>query len=389
VRTASGWTTVILVGVGAIVAQAFGRFTYSVLLPAIRDDLDHSNTVAGLLGTTNVLAYLLGTFVVASLTTRYRLLTVLRGGFVFSLAGLAGAAVAPNALVLGIALFSMGFGGALIWVPSPAIAARAVGENRRGLAVGAVGGGVGIGIVITGQLARIVRERSGDEAWRDVYRIDFALGVLAVLMILMFLRHQQSAPTGQKVGGAGFGSLRQMPGWVAITGAYTAYGFCYLIAVSFLTSRLEDDAGYTESLASTMFTLVGLGAVAGGILMGVIADRIGERITLVVGFCVFASALAGILTGVVAVVVVGSVIVGLMFGGLPSVVIGYVVRNTTADSFGPSFAAATFAFGIAQVTSPQLGGLIADLTGGFALVFIVAIAFALCGAAMASRLPHR
>jgi MFS family permease len=78
-----------------------------------------------------------------------------------------------------------------------------------------------------------------------------------------------------------------------------------------------------------------------------------------------------------------------MFGGLPSVVIGYVVRNTTADSFGPSFAAATFAFGIAQVTSPQLGGLIADLTGGFALVFIVAIAFALCGAAMASRLPHR
>ena len=388
-RAASGWTTVILVGVGAIVAQAFGRFTYSVLLPAIRNDLDHSNTVAGLLGTTNVLAYLVGTFVVASLTTRYKLLAVLRSGFVFSLAGLAGAAVAPNALVLGIALFSMGFGGALIWVPSPAIAAQAVGENRRGFAVGAVGGGVGTGIVITGQLARIVRERSGDEAWRDVYRIDFALGVLAVLVILLFLRHRQSAPTGQKVGGAGFGSLKQMPGWVPITGAYVAYGFCYLIAVSFLTSRLEDDAGYTESLASTMFTLVGFGAVAGGILMGIIADQIGERITLVIGFCVFASALVGILTGVVAVVVVGSVIVGLMFGGLPSVVIGYVVRNTTADSFGPSFAAATFAFGIAQVTSPQLGGLIADLTGGFALVFIVAIAFALCGAAMASRLPHR
>lgn len=388
-RTASGWTTVILVGVGATVAQAFGRFTYSVLLPAIRDDLDHSNTVAGLLGTTNVLAYLVGTFVVASLTTRYKLLTVLRSGFVFSLAGLAGAAVAPNALILGIALFSMGFGGALIWVPSPAVAALAVGKNRRGLAVGTVGGGIGIGIVITGQLARIVRERSGDEAWRDVYRIDFALGVLAVLMILMFLRHQQSAPTGQKVGGAGFGSLRQMPGWVAITGAYTAYGFCYLIAVSFLTSRLEDDAGYTESLASTMFTLVGLGAVAGGILMGVIADRIGERITLVVGFCVFASALVGILTGVIAIVVMGSVIVGLMFGGLPSVVIGYVVRNTTAEAFGPSFAAATFAFGVAQVTSPQLGGLIADLTGGFTLVFIVAIGFALGGAAMANRLPHR
>lgn len=388
-RTAKSWASVVLVGLGALVAQAFGRFTYSVLLPAIRDDLGHSNTVAGLLGTTNVLAYLVGTFVVASLTTRYHLLTVIRVGFMFSIAGLAGAAVAPNALLLGVALFSMGFGGALIWVPSPAIAARAVGEHRRGLAVGAVGAGVGTGIVLTGQIARTVHERSGDAAWRDVYRIDLAIGLVAVAVILLFLRHRQDAPTRQKVGGAGFGSLSQMPGWVAITGAYTAYGFCYLIAVSFLTSRLQDDAGYTEGLASTMFTLVGLGAVVGGVLMGVIADRIGERTTLVVGFCVFAAALVGILTGVVGVVAVGSTVVGLMFGGLPSVVIGYVVRNTAPADFGPTFAAATFAFGLAQVTSPQLGGLIADLTGNFTLVFVVGIAFALGGAAMSTRLPAR
>ena len=94
-RTANSWAAVVLVGLGAVVAQSFGRFTYSVLLPAIRNDLDHSNTVAGLLGTTNVLAYLVGTFVVASLTTRFPLLAVLRSGFAFSLAGIALAAVAP------------------------------------------------------------------------------------------------------------------------------------------------------------------------------------------------------------------------------------------------------------------------------------------------------
>ena len=42
---------VVLVACGTAVAQAFGPFTYSVLLPAIRNDLDHSNTIAGLLGT--------------------------------------------------------------------------------------------------------------------------------------------------------------------------------------------------------------------------------------------------------------------------------------------------------------------------------------------------
>jgi predicted MFS family arabinose efflux permease len=384
-RTVSGWAAVVLVGLGAVVAQAFGRFTYSVLLPAIRNDLDHSNTVAGLLGTTNVLAYLVGTFVVASLTTRFPLLTVLRTGFAFSLGGIALAAVAPNVFVLSIALFSMGFGGALIWVPSPAIAAAAVGPHQRGLAVGTIGGGVGFGIVVSGQLARVVRDRSGDSAWRDVYRIDLVLGI--VVAIILLLRHSQNAPSGQPVGGAGFGVLRKMPGWIPITGAYITYGFSYLIAISFLTSRLEDDAGFSEGLASTMFTLVGIGAILGGVMMGVIAGRIGERRTLVTGYVLFAIALAGILTGVVGVVAASSVVIGLMFGGLPSVIIGYVVRNTSPEAFGPSFAAATFAFGGAQVTSPQLGGLIADITGGFTLVFVVAIGFALAGAATSSRLP--
>ncbi|MFT4659703.1 MAG: putative MFS family arabinose efflux permease, partial [Ilumatobacter sp.] len=235
--------------------------------------------------------------------------------------------------------------------------------------------------------ARVARDRSGDSAWRDVYRIDLAVGIVIVIAIVLFLRHRQNAPSGRSVSGAGFGVLRQMPGWIPITGAYVTYGFSYLIAISFLTSRLEDDAGFSEGRASTMFTLVGIGAVLGGVMMGVIAGRFGERRTLVTGYILFATALAGVLTGVVGVVAASSVVIGLMFGGLPSVIIGYVVRNTSPEAFGPSFAAATFAFGIAQVTSPQLGGLIADVTGGFTLVFVVAIGFALLGAATSSKLP--
>lgn len=377
----------VLVACGAIVAQAFGRFTYSALLPAIRNDLGHSNTVAGFLGTINVTAYLLGTFAVASLTSRFRLMTVFRSGFVFSLCGLAGASFSPNAAALGVSLFLMGIGGAMIWIPSPAIAASAIGPERRGSAMGLIGAGIGAGIVFAGQTTRVLRERSGDSAWRDVYRIELLLAVVAVTAVITFVKHRQEAPVRTKGAGAGFALLKTMPGWRALTSAYATYGFSYLLALTFLTSRLEDDAGFTESRAATMFALVGVGGIMGGILLGTAADRVGERRTLTVGFALFAVAIAAVMTGNVALVAVGSVLIGMMFSGIASVIAGYVVGHTPAETFGPIFAATTLAFGVAQLSSPQIGGLVADATGSFTVVFALAIVFSLIGSVAASRLP--
>ncbi len=386
---ARGWLAVALVAGGAVVAQAFGRFTYGVLLPAIRNDLDHSNTVAGLLGTINVTAYLLGTVVVAALTARFRLLPIFRAGFLFSLTGLAIATISPNAALLGVGLFVMGIGGAFIWIPSPAIAAAHVSAERRGVAVGSIGAGIGLGIVFAGQISRILRDRNGDEAWRSVYLIELLIGAVTVAAVLLFLRFRGDSAGGSGGGGfGGFGVLRQMPGWGALTVAYAAYGFSYLLAISFLTSRLEDDAGYSEGRAASMFALVGLGTVAGGILLGHVADRIGERRALAGGFSLFALSTGGVMTGVVGLVVVSSVVLGLMFAGLAGVVAGYVVRNTTPAQYGPTYAAATLAFGVSQMLAPQVGGALADLTGSFTIVFSLSAGFALLGAVASSRLPH-
>ncbi|MGI9645337.1 MAG: MFS transporter [Ilumatobacteraceae bacterium] len=385
---ARGWAAVVLVAAGAIVAQAFGRFSYGVLLPAIRNDLDHSNTVAGLLGTVNVTAYFIGTLVVATVSARVRLLPIFRIGFVFSLSGLALAVVSPTAGVLAVALFLMGVGGAFIWIPSPGIATAQVGDERRGIAVGSIGAGIGLGILFTGQLSRVLRDRSGDEAWRDVYLVETILGAVVVVAVLLLLRHDQDSVAGDGAGGfGGFNVLRQMPGWGALTAAYAAYGFSYLLVLSFLTSRLEDDAGYSEGLAATMFGLVGVGTVLGGVTLGWLADRFGERTTMTVGFTLFSAAVVGIATGAIVLVAAGAVMLGLMFAGLAAVVASYVVRHTTPERFGPSYAAATLAFGVSQMLAPQVGGLLADATGSFTLVFALSATFALGGAVASSRLP--
>ena len=67
----NGWVVVLLICVSASVGHAFGRFSYGVLLPAVRDDLGISNTLAGFIGGANVGAYLVGTLCVSWLAGRY------------------------------------------------------------------------------------------------------------------------------------------------------------------------------------------------------------------------------------------------------------------------------------------------------------------------------
>ena len=94
----SGWVVVLLMALSAAVGQAFGRFSYGVLLPAVRDDMGISNTLAGFIGGANVGAYLVGTLLVSWIAGRYRLLAIMRLGLLMVVAGLFGAAFSATPL---------------------------------------------------------------------------------------------------------------------------------------------------------------------------------------------------------------------------------------------------------------------------------------------------
>lgn len=386
-RSLSGLAAVGLVAVTAAVAQAFGRLTYGVLLPAIRDDLGLSNTVAGSLATVNVAAYLVGTLVVATATTKFRLLGVMRVGMIVAVAGLSMAAVAPGAAVLGAGLFLMGLGGALTWIPAPAIAADAMAPHKRPFAIGVLGSGIGLGVLFTGQLAGFVRSTMGDASWRTVYVVQALIGVAVATAALLFIGHHQDRPSA-KAGVGGLAALRRMRGWLPLTCAYTAFGLKYLLVIAFLTTRLEDDSGWTSSQASLAFSLFGVAVIFGGPLFIAVTGRVGPRLAMGLAFASWAIVTLIILPGWIAPTLVASVALGLLFAGMPIMFTLYFVSNTTTEDYGPSFAVATLAFGVAQMVSPQLGGSIADAAGSFTPVFILSAVLAVIGLAAALGLPR-
>ena len=385
--TERAWLVVGLVMASACVAQAFGRFTWGVVLPDARDDLlGGSNTLAGFFGTLNVTAYLLGTLAVSWASSRVTLVGLVRIGLVISTTALGVAGFAPSGPVLGMALFAMGIGGAVIWIPAPAISARSLPPQRAGMAVGLVGSGIGIGIVFAGTMASILGDDT--DGWQTLYRIEFAIAVVVLVGAFAGLRSHGDRPA--VAGGfGGFSALRTVDGWVPVTIAYASFGFAYILVFGFLVARLEDDSGFSSSEAAAMFSLVGAATVVGGLSLGPLSDRIGRRVTLTTAFVIFALCGLLVLTGSQPWVAIAAIGIGLMFSGMPALIIAHIVDQTDVDTYGPAFSAATLAFGVTQMISPQIGGALADALGSFTWVFVLSATVSLIGAAASSRLPER
>ena len=369
---------VLLVAFASAVAQSFGRFTYALLLPAINSDLLGSYAVAGLVGTANVAAYLLGTVAVSAVARRAAPADLIRVGLAVSSAGLIVLSQAGGAVALAVGLALTGVGGAFIWVPAPGLAGSVVRPSRRGAAIGVSGSGIGGGIVFASALASVLQAQGGDASWRTVYLVEAVLSLLVLGLCVAFLR-----PAAHRLDTAVVraGALRRVPGWLGLVGGYAAYGLAYSVYTSYLVTALEDDAGFSHSHAAAVYTLVGVALVGGGVLLGPVSDRFGRGRTLVAGYLVMAASILLVLVGTEPAASVSAVAFGLMMSGLPAVIAAQLSDHLTPREFAGAFGRCTLAFGVAQLCGPPLGGVLAEATGSFVVPFVLAAAVAAAGAA--------
>ena len=385
--TARTWIAVALAAASAGVAQGFGRFTLGVVLPAVRDDLGLSNTVVGSVATANVGAYLVGTLAVAAVSSYLRLLAIMRIGLMVSVGGLVLAAVAPNALVLGAAMFLSGFGGAWVWIPTPVIATDAFPAEKRGVVIAMLSSGMGLSIVFTSLLAGWVRQVAGNEGWRSVYLVQASIGLVIALATMAVLRHAEGK-VSSKGGIGGFDALRRVAGWKPVTVMYTTFGFMYLLVLAFLTSRLEDDSGWSSGDASLAFTLVGFAMVVGGPIMAKAVSMFGMRASLATAFALWSVVVITILPGWFFSTLASSMVLGIIFASIPVTLTMYFVQHASPEDYGPGFSAATLAFGVAQMVSPQIGGAVADWTSSFTWVLLLSAGCSIIGIFGALSLPR-
>lgn len=255
-------------GTGATVANLYYA---QPLLSAIGATFGVSDGTAGLLVTVSQVFYGLGLVFIAplgDLVDRRKLVVTL---LAFSCLALAGAAAAPQFLVLALAIGIAAATSVVAQVLLP-FASTIAPEGERGHVVGLIMGGLLTGILLARTFAGLI---AGATGWRVVFAIAaVAMAALAVALwrTMPERRSSTSLTYGQLLGSVG--ALIRRESVLRRRMAYGALGFAGFSLVwttlSFLLSDPPFDFGEAEI---GLFGLAGLAGALGAMRLGRLHDR--------------------------------------------------------------------------------------------------------------------
>ena len=397
-----GWVVVFMGLLTTIAAHGFGRMSYTIILPAMKDGLGFNYTQLGLLGTGNFIGYLtmaiIGGFLAAHFGTRIVITAALiLMGITMILTGLAqsfGLAFAMRLLT--------GLGNGAAFVPAMALGSAWFSKRQRGFATGIVSAGIGAGTLISGLIVPPILSTFGANGWRFSWYILGGAVLLISGIVYQFVRSNPEEKGLRQVGADKNDAVRidssttkkvLAPKWTETVKSvikmgsvwylgvvYFFYGLSYIIYMVFFAAYLVKEIGLSQEWAGGLWALVGGLSIFCGVLWGKISDWLGRSwgaalAYLVLGISYLIYALIKVEFGFY----LSAVLFGLTAWSIPT-----IMAAAAGDFVGPRLAPAglgfiTLFFGIGQAFGPALGGYLADVSGSFTLPFLIAGVISLVG----------
>jgi MFS family permease len=273
------------------------------------------------------------------------------------------------------------------WVPSGALIARWF-PDRQGSAMGLAFSGMGMGVLVIGPLAQWLIAARG---WRVAYLI-LGAGTLAVLVPLVWLGTREApaaaAPSRAASRAAGSGdrqevvaALRTRPFWAL----FFAYLFTPLAVFPVVTHQVAFavDQGFPRLFVAGIFGLVGLMSIAGRIVFGIGADRIGRAASASLSYACTALGTLCLLAierwRQPAPLYAYALLFGLGFGARGPIITAMASELFQGRRFGVIYGILSVGSGLGGGIGPWFGGAIHDLTGSYRVAFLVTIVFCALG----------
>lgn len=373
---------------GAALSLGITRFSYGLLLPPMRADLNWSYTLAGTMNTVNAFGYLLGALVTPRLLQLFGAARVLLAGALLAslFMGLSGFFDASGPLL--IQRFLAGVASALVFVAGGLLAARlgALQPARAGFLIGLYYGGTGFGIVWSALLVPVVLEAAGSGlhswawAWWALALLCFAATAVLWWPARVLSRLAPMAPM-KSVKSPDF---KWRPLSFALAG-YAMFGAGYIGYMTFVIALLRDQ-GASSAAVTVFYSLLGLAVLLSSRIWAGLLDRCkGGQVLALLNALLGVATLLPALTSAWLVILASGLLFGAVFLSVVASTTALVRHNLPPSAWGSGISAFTIVFAAGQIVGPTVVGWIADGPGGLARGLVFSTLALWIGAALAWR----
>ena len=261
--------------------------------------------------------------------------------------------------------------------------------KRRGAMTGIVVAGSGAGGLIAPPLANWLISIYD---WRISYIILGGIALVAVILVAQLLRRdpaqmgqmpygESKEETGLKGGTKAFSlreaaSVRQF--WLVLS-TYICLGFAMFTILVHIAPHATD-LGFSAATAANILAAAGGAGVIGRLLLGGVADRIGNRQVFILGFVLMAASLFWLITATETwTLYLLAAVFGFATGGCAVSSSPLVAELFGLRSHGLILGVINLGYCIGAAAGPFLAGYIFDVTGSYSVAFLACAAASVVG----------
>ncbi len=364
------WTRLAITLAIAVVGNV-GMWAIIVIMPAVQAEFGGSRADASLPYTLTMIGFALGNLFIGRAVDRFGVTASLIGATVLLTAGFGLAAVSGSILVLSLVQFLIGFGSSVCFGPVIADISHWF-FKRRGIAVAiAASGNYLSGAIWPLLLAGIL----ADQGWRTAYVIIGVVSLLTMIPLALLLKRRIPAEAEATAEAAAALNRRSVPFssrtlvWLlglAGIGCCVAMSMPQVHIVAYCV-----DLGYGPAVGAEMLSLMLMGGVVSRLISGLMSDKLGGVLTLLIGSALQMTALFLFLPfdGLVSLYLV-SMLFGLSQGGIVPAYAVIVREYLPAKEAGSKVGFVIMTTILGMAIGGWMSGWIYDVTGSYTLAFI-------------------
>ncbi|TFW06559.1 YbfB/YjiJ family MFS transporter [Oxalobacteraceae bacterium OM1] len=371
---------------GAAISLGISRFSYALLLPAMRGDLDWTYFLAGAMNTANAAGYLCGALLTPWLMRRLGAQAALVGGAILTGIFMLLSGFVTDATLLLAQRVLAGIASAFIFISGGVLAARLGTQHpqRAGFLIGLYYGGTGFGITLSALLVPVSIEaaasRGVPHTWQWAWLGLGAACLVATLLMAGPARHiDGTMPAGGAKSGAHIGRLGY-----GLAG-YFMFGTGYIGYMTFVIALLREQ-GMAPGTVTLFYAMLGLATVASSRIWAHMLDRYkgGQPMSVLNGLLACATLLP-VLSAHPAAVFASGIVFGGVFLSVVASTTALVRHNLPHEAWSAGISAFTTIFALGQIVGPSIVGWISDSAGGLQRGLVFSAVALFLGALLASR----